>query len=316
MFAARIGAIKDVHVFFFEMRRPFKGHGSGAIGVGGFNFILGEPNGSQQIKRWVIQVRIGQAQRLHAEIITKGIPVKGKFDVKGRHHGFIDLCQNGLIESFCTQTIMVDPGRAHECAVTDGVIGNSLNFFGAIAKGAKANRHRAVDDFKITTTCKFFEFDQRKIRLDPGGITIHDQTDGACWRDDRCLGIAIAVFFTQFQCPVPCPSGGNRQIDVGAVSNIQRHRFNGQAFIAFVFTICGTTMVADNPQHGITIVFKARERPQFFGHFCGCGIRGSGQNCRQGTRQGATIIGIIAHAASHQEATDIGVTKSKGAKFV
>jgi hypothetical protein len=47
-----------------------------------------------------------------------------------------------------------------------------------VAECRQRLRHRTVDDLE-TAPPALLEFDERKIRLDPGRVAIHDQTDRA-----------------------------------------------------------------------------------------------------------------------------------------
>ena len=88
----------------------------------------------------------------------------------------------------------------------------------AIAQLFQGRRHRLVDDLEITTTRQLLELHQRKVRLDPGRVTIHHQTDGAGRRNHGDLRIAEAVLFAQLQRLVPC---GHGQLDQPASGQLR-----------------------------------------------------------------------------------------------
>src|SRR5258708_37473641 len=49
--------------------------------------------------------------------------------------------------------------------------------------------------FRSAAAGKLLEFHQRKVRLDAGGVAIHDEANGAGWRHHRGLRIAVTADF-------------------------------------------------------------------------------------------------------------------------
>ena len=72
-----------------------------------------------------------------------------------------------------------------------------------IAEGAEGRGHGAVDDLEIAAAGELLELDQRKVRLDAGGVAIHHQADRAGRGDDRDLGVAVAVLLAEVVGLVP-----------------------------------------------------------------------------------------------------------------
>jgi hypothetical protein len=54
-----------------------------------------------------------------------------------------------------------------------------------------------VDDLEIAAAGELLELHQREVGLDAGGVAIHDEADRARGRDDRRLGVAIAVLLAE-----------------------------------------------------------------------------------------------------------------------
>src|SRR5215472_4820382 len=102
---------------------------------------------------------------------------------------------------------------------------------GVVAECGERLRHRMVDDLEIAAAGELFEFDQREIGLDAGGVAIHDQADRAGGRDDRRLGIAEAVLFAERQRGVPTLSRRRYQLLVRTVRSIKRDRHYRQPLI-------------------------------------------------------------------------------------
>ncbi len=77
------------------------------------------------------------------------------------------------------------------------------NFPLAVAQAAKGVRHAAIDDFQHAAARQQFIFDQGDVRLDAGGVAVHEEGDGAGGGQDGDLGVAIAGFLAAFQGAVP-----------------------------------------------------------------------------------------------------------------
>ena len=65
--------------------------------------------------------------------------------------------------------------------MTHGIADDVVGLVFGIAKVGQRFRNNAVDDLEVTAACKLLELNDSKVRFDPGGVTIHDKTDGACW---------------------------------------------------------------------------------------------------------------------------------------
>ena len=180
---ARVGTIKHGQMLIFQMWRAFEGHGTANMGVGMFNFILAEAKSRQHIKIEIIQLRIGEAQCIAAEIITKAEPVKRKFDIKGRFKRTRQFRQCCVIKAFVFEGIDADRLAFFQTAVTNRVTDDVIDLILAIAHVFKGFWNNTVDDLKVTATGKFLELHNRKVRLNTCGVTIHHQTNRACWRD-------------------------------------------------------------------------------------------------------------------------------------
>ncbi len=136
-----------------------------------------------------------------------------------------------------------------------------------IAKGAQRFRNGAVDDLEIAATGELLELDERKVGLDAGGVAVHDETDRAGRRDDRDLGIAVAMLFAELQRLVPSRCGMGDQGRIGAVGMHERNRVDREAFIAIRQAECCAAMVADDAQHVVAVRRKAREGAEFRSDF-------------------------------------------------
>ena len=88
--------------------------------------------------------------------------------------------------------------------MTDRVTNNIFDLAVIIAQIGQRFGDNTVDNLEIAAARQFLELDDSKIRLNAGGVTIHDQTNGAGWRNHGCLGITVTMGFTKLKGVIPC----------------------------------------------------------------------------------------------------------------
>ena len=223
LLAAGVGAVEDAVVFGLEVRRAFQRHRTANMVVGRFDIFLGKAQGFQQVKRRVVQLFGRDAKDLRAELLAQCPLVEDKADVEGLCQRRVDLGQLVRAKTVADQRGVVDRRRVADGAVTDSIADDFFDLGRAVAKLFKRCRHRLVDDLEIATARELLEFHQRKVRLDPGGIAIHHQTDGARRRNHRGLRVAVPVLFAKPQGFVPGRGGDVDQVGLRAVCVIQWH---------------------------------------------------------------------------------------------
>ena len=316
LLAAGIGTVKDVEVLFLEVRRAFQRHGSADVIVGGVDLGARVAEVAQQVETGIVELGRGDTEGLLAEILPKGPLVEHETDVEGRSQRGVDLVQLALTKAVTDQRRVVDPRRIADGAVADRVGDDLFDLGRAIAEVFQGGGDRAVDDLEITAARELLELDQRKVRLDPRGVAIHDQTDRSGWRDDGGLGVAIAVQFTKAQCLVPA---GFRQFDqraVGAVGVIQRDGWDRQRLIGDLIGIGGGAVVADDAQHMLGVALISREGPEFAGHLGRGRIGDARHDCGERTGQCPALIAVIAIAHVHQQPADVRIAQTKRSEVV
>ena len=74
---------------------------------------------------------------------------------------------------------MIDLRRIAHAAVPDSMGDDFFNLRRGIPQFFQACRNGLVDDLEVAASGQFLELDQGEVRLDPGGIAIHHQPDGA-----------------------------------------------------------------------------------------------------------------------------------------
>ena len=78
----------------------------------------------------------------------------------------------------------------------------------------------------------------------------------------------------------------------------------------------GAPVIGDDAQHVLTVGFKARESSEFARHLGRCRIGGARHQRADGTAQRPPARAVIANAARHQIAADIGEAEAQGAVVV
>ena len=313
---ARAGAVEDGKMLRLEVRGALEGHGPAAISVGGVDLGSGEAERAQHVEGDVVELLWTQAEHAGAERLAQGPFVEGELDVEGAGQSRFQRLERAFPEALGTERLVVDPGRALERAVADGIADHVLDLGLAIAQGAERLRHRVVDDPEIAAAGERLELHQREVGLDAGGVAVHHQADGAGRRDHRGLGVAVAMKLAGLQRAVPCPSGRRDQLGVGTRSGVQRHRAHRKPFVVLVFAPGGAAVVANDAQHRLAVVCESGERAQLFRHFRrgGVGRAGHERGDRGGER--AALVAVIGQARGHQEAADVGVAQAQGAVSV
>ena len=186
----------------------------------------------------------------------------------------------------------------------------------AIAELFKGRWHRLVNDLKVTTTRKLLELHQRKVRLDPRRVTIHDQTNGACRGNDGNLGVTETVLFAQLQRLVPCGHGNLGQAHIRAVRVVQWHWLDVQTFIAVFHAKGCVAVVTNNAQHMRLILLVARKGPQLTGHL-GRGRIGHTRHDRgQSSTHSTALVTVVTKAHVHQQTADVGIAQTKCAEVI
>src|SRR5579863_9712588 len=200
---ARIGAVEHAVMLGFEMRRALDRHRAADMDVGRLDLALGKAEMGEEV-----EARRGEILGLDAELVAQKVDaqrpfVEGEFDVEGGRERLLHLLDRLRREAFGLERSVIDGRRLAERAMADGVDDDLGDLAFAIAERAQRRRHRAVDDLEIAAAGELLEFHQREIRLDAGGVAIHNEADRAGRRDHARLRIAVAMRLAERQRAVP-----------------------------------------------------------------------------------------------------------------
>ena len=314
--SAGAGTVENGEMFVLDMGRAFQGHGPADKGVGGVDLVGAESQRFQHFEGHLIEAGGVQAKGVYAEFLAQRPLVEDETDVEGFGQRPFDGGDSVSVEFFGGQGLMTDSRRVLEGSVTDGIVDDVLDLVFRIAEAGKGLRHRPVDDLEIAAAGQFLELDQGEIGLDPRGVTVHDQADGAGRRDHRDLGVPIAMGLAQFQGLVPGIPGRPCQVVIGALGGDEGHRRHRKPLIAGFGAMGGTAVVADDPEHGLPVVLESREGAHFGRHFRRRRISLSGHQRRDGAANGPPGFRIIRNAGRHQITPDVGEAEAEGAEIV
>ena len=115
---------------------------------------------------------------------------------------------------------------------------------------------------------------------------------------------------------VPGALGGFDQCRVRAGRVVERHRRRRQLLVAVLLAVGGAAVIADDAQHVGGVGVIAGERPELARHFGRGGVGDAGHDRRDGAADGAARGRVIADAAGHQQAADVGEAEAERAVAV
>ncbi len=106
------------------------------------------------------------------------------------------------------EVLRLDGGRAFDGAGGVDVADDGVDFRLGVAELDERRWHGVVDDLDHAAADELLVLDQRKIRLDAGGVAVHHEADGAGGGENGDLGVAVAMLFAVGERAVPCVAAG------------------------------------------------------------------------------------------------------------
>ena len=313
--AARISAVKNGVMVFFQMRRAFNGHRPAAEEIGLMDLFIGKAEILKDLIAGQRQFAFMHAEHMNAEILAQRLRRESVGEIEGCFETFFQRLDVAVFETFAAKIVKTDAGRILQRAATGGVVADILDLRVRIAKRLQRCGDGAVDDFEHPAASELLEFDEREIGFDAGRIAIHDETDRAGRRHHGHLRIAEAVNGAEFIGLVPDPPRRLRHRLKGAGVSVELRRFDRQPFkgAANRGAGAGAAVIAHDSQHVIAIVRElgegAGDRRHFGRGAIGCAGHKRGNPC--GDR--AAFLAVISQPRRHQQAAKIGEAKAQGA---
>src|SRR5688500_16645150 len=200
--AIAVGGVEHCQVLILEMGSAFNGLLS-AHPFGRFpDLSPRESEGSKEIElECGVLVRL-ETESLHRRF-TQDKRVENVPELIHVRQSCFDLAHVFDGEALLQERPPVDMGSADQGAGPDDEANDVLDLLLRIPEILERGRDRLVDDLEVAATGQLLELDESEVRLDPGGITIHLQTDGAGRRDNADLSVAKAVKLSHIQGEVP-----------------------------------------------------------------------------------------------------------------
>ena len=103
------------------MRRALQRHRPAAPDIGGLNLVFRKAERGEHVEGEVVQLLVGEAQRVAAEILAQREFVEGEFDVEGLGQALLDGVDVVLLEAFLLKSRVADRVGAGQRPVADGI---------------------------------------------------------------------------------------------------------------------------------------------------------------------------------------------------
>src|SRR6266496_917113 len=170
-----------------------------------------------------------------------------------RHHPDVAHVVDGRVAHGAVEdrvVLLAQRWRALHGVVLGDVLEDRLDVLLGVTQPAQRPRHGLVDDRHGPATDQLLRLDQGEVRLDPGGVAVHEQAYGPGRGDHRSLGVSEAVLLTEPERLVPGGPGRFEQarLDQAGVDVVDR-----------------PAVPADDPQHRLPVLAVAGERPHDLG---------------------------------------------------
>ncbi len=263
-FAALVGAVEHGVVLGLKPGSPFNGHGATDVVVGSVNLLPAVAQRAQEVETGVVVLLGAEAKALEGRL-AEGPDVEDKTDLESRRQNPFDLLNFVGRQAFVRQGFGVDVGGAVKRCPAFGVINDVANLVFRVIEVAQGHRDGLVDDFEVASSGEFLEFDQRKIRLNAGGVAIHNQTNGARRGQNRGLCVAIPVGFAEAQGIIPGVAGCFEQV-VRAMLGIDAHRADAELFV-LRSVVSRVAVVPHDALHVLCVLGIPGEGAENGGHF-------------------------------------------------
>ena len=311
--AARGGAVEHRQVLVLEERRAFERHPP-ADHIGSF-LDLRLRKAQRVVQNGVVPVRelrIGHAELLAAELIAQHVLVEDEAYLEGAQQLRFDLGDRLVVEALRLERGLVDVRRAFERVCPFGEDLDRRDLLVVIAQTPQRRLDRLVDDLEVTTTCELLELHQRKVRLDPGGVAIHHEANGAGRSDARDLCVAVARDLADRERVVPRRTRQRPGL-LGEERRLMGDRCNRELLVLVVRNgIRCAPVVAQDAAHVLCVAIVAEERSEFARHLGRSLVRSAGHQCRDRRAPAEAFLRVIRQAEAHEESAHVSVAEAEG----
>ena len=221
-------------------------------------------------------------------------------------HGEVLLAEAGLHDLAAVLVLHVLDG-----VVFFNVRDHVLDFLGSVAEAAQRGLHGLVHDLQHAAACEQLVFHERDVGLDARRVAVHEESDRAGRREDGDLRVAVAVFFPEGKCGIPCAARLVFQLgetlahaDLLDALAVELHHFEHGLHV----------VLCDGIRHAAAArVLVAGERPHRLRHARALLVSMAGHDRRDGTRKRAALVAVVAEAVAHDERAEIRVAEAERA---
>ena len=139
---------------------------------------------------------------------------------------------------------------------------------------------------------------EAQVGLDPGGVAVHEEADGAGGRQHGGLAVANADPLCERTGLEPGRAAGGHQ--GGRHLGVQE--------------LCRITVHLQHAEHGLAVVLEAVERPHAVRQPGRGPVGVPGHHRRDGSGHRPTIVAVVGEAQGHEERTQVGVAQPQLSK--
>ncbi|CAB4947429.1 unannotated protein [freshwater metagenome] len=177
-------------------------------------------------------------------------------------------------------------------ALLGDVLDDRLDGLLGVAEAAQRTRDGLVDDLHRSAADELLELHEGEVRLDPGGVAIHHEADGAGGRQHGGLCVAPPVLRPHLVAVFP---GLVRKLEDIAVQACDRTNGVGSRRVLAHDALVGIGIA------GVALV-SAHDASDLRGALVGR----TGHQARDGSSQCASTITVIGQARGHEQCTQVG----------
>ena len=159
---------------------------------------------------------------------------------------------------------------------------------------------RLVHDLDHSAAYQLLVLDQGDVGLDPGGVAVHHETDGAGGGDDRGLGIAVAMLLAPLHRLVPRLARRLQQV--------QRHV--GRVDLRYVAAV----LVHHLEERGAVLLVAGEGAGHFRRDARRGGVGLAGHQRGDGAGVVAPLVGVVGEPPGHEQRAQVGVAEAQRAE--
>ncbi len=309
LLAAAVGAVEDGEVLRPEVGRSLDRHAAADRVRGFLELRLREAERLEEVELGILRLLREPEPRDRAladHVLAERVPEVER--ARERRLGLVDLL---LGEALREERGAVHVRRAVQAQRALEVGEDRLDLGRRVTERLERGLDHLVDDLEVAAARELLELDEREIGLDPRGIAVHEETDGAGRREDGRLRVPVAVTLARRERAVPGLARRGEELGVGTI-----HSARGGMGAVGRYRVGGVPVLVHDPEHGLAVVREAREGPLARRDLGGGLVSGAGhERGDRGARRGATRA-VVGDALDHEERAEVRVAEPERPEVV